>query len=180
MVEGAVQKFLKEVTLLGQPFVKNDKQTVEDLLKSKGASVAASRCTSSAKASKKEGRFRGRSDGAGAGWSSVARPANGESGRRAKSKQCRKTHKQPKKRRIKAPIQAHPAQALRRSPDGRRRLRHQPRRRSSASSPKSAKWRRWASKSAVVIGGGNIFRGVAPGAATWTAPPRTTWACSRP
>ncbi|MGZ8155535.1 MAG: translation elongation factor Ts [Burkholderiales bacterium] len=41
MVEGAVQKFLKEVTLLGQPFVKNDKQTVADLLKSKGASVAA-------------------------------------------------------------------------------------------------------------------------------------------
>ncbi|MBI3041499.1 MAG: elongation factor Ts [Betaproteobacteria bacterium] len=41
MVEGAVQKFLKEVTLLGQPFVKNDKQSVEQLLKSKGASVAA-------------------------------------------------------------------------------------------------------------------------------------------
>jgi elongation factor Ts len=40
MVEGAVQKFLKEVTLLGQPFVKNDKQTVEQLLKSRGASVA--------------------------------------------------------------------------------------------------------------------------------------------
>jgi elongation factor Ts len=41
MVEGSVQKFLKEVTLLGQPFVKNDKQTVADLLKSKGASVGA-------------------------------------------------------------------------------------------------------------------------------------------
>jgi elongation factor Ts len=41
MVEGAVQKFLKEVTLLGQPFVKNDKQTVGELLKSKTASVAA-------------------------------------------------------------------------------------------------------------------------------------------
>jgi elongation factor Ts len=40
MVEGSVQKFLKEVTLLGQPFVKNDKQTVEQLLKSNGASVA--------------------------------------------------------------------------------------------------------------------------------------------
>ena len=40
MVEGAVQKFLKEVTLLGQPFVKNDKQSVEQLLKSKGATVA--------------------------------------------------------------------------------------------------------------------------------------------
>jgi len=41
MVEGAVAKFLKEVTLLGQPFVKNDKQTVADLLKAKNASVAA-------------------------------------------------------------------------------------------------------------------------------------------
>ena len=40
MVEGAVQKFLREVTLLGQPFVKDDKQTVEQLLKSKGATVA--------------------------------------------------------------------------------------------------------------------------------------------
>jgi len=41
MVEGSVQKFLKEVTLLGQPFVKNDKQSVEQLLNSRGASVAA-------------------------------------------------------------------------------------------------------------------------------------------
>ena len=41
IAEGAVQKYLKEVTLLGQPFVKNDKQSVADLLKSKGASVAA-------------------------------------------------------------------------------------------------------------------------------------------
>lgn len=39
MVEGSVQKFLKEVTLLGQPFVKNDKQTVEQLLKGAKASV---------------------------------------------------------------------------------------------------------------------------------------------
>ncbi|MCL4757468.1 MAG: elongation factor Ts [Rhodocyclaceae bacterium] len=41
MVEGAVQKYLKEVTLLGQPFVKDDKQTVEALLKSRNASVAS-------------------------------------------------------------------------------------------------------------------------------------------
>ena len=34
-----MQKFLKEVTLLGQPFVKDDKQTIEQLLKSKGATV---------------------------------------------------------------------------------------------------------------------------------------------
>lgn len=37
MVEGSVQKFLKEVTLLSQPFVKNDKQSVEQMLKEKGA-----------------------------------------------------------------------------------------------------------------------------------------------
>ena len=41
MVEGSVQKYLKEVTLLGQPFVKNDKQTVEQLLKANSASVAS-------------------------------------------------------------------------------------------------------------------------------------------
>jgi elongation factor Ts len=41
MVEGSVQKFLKEVTLLGQPFVKDDKQTIEQLLKSRGARVAS-------------------------------------------------------------------------------------------------------------------------------------------
>ncbi len=41
MVEGSVQKYLKEVTLLGQPFVKNDKQTVEQLLKANNASVAS-------------------------------------------------------------------------------------------------------------------------------------------
>ena len=40
MVDGAVQKFLKEVTLLGQPFVRNDKQSIEQLLKSKGATVS--------------------------------------------------------------------------------------------------------------------------------------------
>ena len=41
MVEGSVQKFLKEVTLLGQAFVKDPsgKQTVEALLKTRGASV---------------------------------------------------------------------------------------------------------------------------------------------
>ncbi len=37
IAEGTVQKFLKEVTLLSQPFVKDDKQTVEQVLKSKGS-----------------------------------------------------------------------------------------------------------------------------------------------
>ena len=41
MVEGSVQKFLKEVSLLNQPFVKNDKQTVEQMLKEKGTTVKA-------------------------------------------------------------------------------------------------------------------------------------------
>ena len=40
MVEGSVQKFLKEVTLLSQPFVKNDKQTVEQMLKEKSATIS--------------------------------------------------------------------------------------------------------------------------------------------
>lgn len=42
IAEGSVQKFLKEVTLLGQVFVKaaDGKQTIEQLLKAKGASVA--------------------------------------------------------------------------------------------------------------------------------------------
>jgi len=39
MVEGSVQKFLKEVTLLSQPFVKNDKQSVEQMLKEKSAGI---------------------------------------------------------------------------------------------------------------------------------------------
>jgi elongation factor Ts len=41
MVEGAAQKFLKEVTLLGQVFVKDDKLTVEKLLQSRKAKVAS-------------------------------------------------------------------------------------------------------------------------------------------
>jgi elongation factor Ts len=39
IAEGSVHKYLKDVTLLGQPFVKNDKQTIEQLLKSKGATA---------------------------------------------------------------------------------------------------------------------------------------------
>ncbi|MFA6179439.1 MAG: translation elongation factor Ts [Candidatus Methylopumilus sp.] len=41
IADGTVQKYLKEVTLLSQPFVKDDKQTIEQLLKSKNASVAS-------------------------------------------------------------------------------------------------------------------------------------------
>jgi len=41
MVSGRVNKFLKEVTLLGQPFVKNPDITVEQLLKENDAKVSA-------------------------------------------------------------------------------------------------------------------------------------------
>jgi len=39
MVEGAAQKFLKEVSLLNQPFVKNDKQSVGQMLKERATRV---------------------------------------------------------------------------------------------------------------------------------------------
>jgi elongation factor Ts len=39
-VEGSVQKYLKEVSLFNQAFVKNDKQTVEQMLKAVNTSVA--------------------------------------------------------------------------------------------------------------------------------------------
>jgi elongation factor Ts len=40
-IDGGVQKYLKEVSLFNQTFVKNDKQTVEQMLKSTGTSVKA-------------------------------------------------------------------------------------------------------------------------------------------
>ncbi len=39
MVDGRIAKFLGEVTLLGQPFVKNPDETVEKMLEEKGATV---------------------------------------------------------------------------------------------------------------------------------------------
>jgi elongation factor Ts len=41
IVEGKVRKWLNEITLLGQPFVKDDKQSVEQYLKNAGGEVAA-------------------------------------------------------------------------------------------------------------------------------------------
>src|SRR5574343_729165 len=41
MIEGSVQKYLKEVSLFNQPFVKNDKQTVEQMLKAANTTVKA-------------------------------------------------------------------------------------------------------------------------------------------
>ena len=40
-IEGGVQKYLKEVSLFNQSFVKNDKQTVEQMLKATGTTVKA-------------------------------------------------------------------------------------------------------------------------------------------
>jgi len=40
-IEGGVQKYLKEVSLFNQPFVKNDKQTVEQMLKATSTVVSA-------------------------------------------------------------------------------------------------------------------------------------------
>ncbi len=39
MIDGSVQKYLKEVSLFNQPFVKNDKQTVEQMLKAANTQV---------------------------------------------------------------------------------------------------------------------------------------------
>jgi len=39
MVEGALNKFLGEISLLGQPFIKDDKQTIEKMLGAKKAKI---------------------------------------------------------------------------------------------------------------------------------------------
>jgi elongation factor Ts len=41
MVEGSLNKFLGEITLMGQPFVKDDKQTVEKMLAARKAKIHA-------------------------------------------------------------------------------------------------------------------------------------------
>ena len=41
IAEGSVKKFLKEVTLVNQPFVKDDKKSVADLLKAADAKIAS-------------------------------------------------------------------------------------------------------------------------------------------
>ena len=43
MVEGGVNKFLAEITLLGQPFVKDDKQTIEKMLAARKTKLNAYR-----------------------------------------------------------------------------------------------------------------------------------------
>ena len=40
MVEGSLNKFLGEITLMGQPFIKDDKQTIEKMLAAKKTRVS--------------------------------------------------------------------------------------------------------------------------------------------
>ena len=40
MIDGKLRKFLGEITLLGQPFVKDPDQSVEKVLKARGGAVA--------------------------------------------------------------------------------------------------------------------------------------------
>jgi len=103
IADGTVQKFLKEVTLLGQVFVKAEdgKQTIEQLLKSKGASVSA---------------FQMFIVGEGIEKKVEDYAAEVAAARRCKNDDHCTT------------LQAHPPQAFRRSPDGRRQLRYQSRR----------------------------------------------------
>ena len=68
MVEGRLRKYLAEITLLGQPFVKDPDTTVEKLLKKAGADGGAVRALRRGRGHRKEtGRFRRRSDGSGKG-----------------------------------------------------------------------------------------------------------------
>ena len=70
MVDGRINKFLAEVTLLGQPFVKNPDETVEKHLKAHGATVKALRALRRRRGHREEeGRFRRRSGGDGQGVS---------------------------------------------------------------------------------------------------------------
>ncbi|MDP4608012.1 MAG: translation elongation factor Ts [Burkholderiaceae bacterium] len=41
MIDGAIAKYLKEVSLMDQPFVKNDKQSIAQMLKEAGTTVSA-------------------------------------------------------------------------------------------------------------------------------------------
>ena len=64
MVEGGINKFLAEITLLGQPFVKDDKQTVEKMLAAAKAEGARLPLPRGGRGHREEAdRLRGRSGG---------------------------------------------------------------------------------------------------------------------
>jgi translation elongation factor EF-Ts len=56
MIEGSVQKYLKEVSLFNQPFVKNDKQTVEQMLKAAGTTCQGLHPVRGGRGHREEGR----------------------------------------------------------------------------------------------------------------------------
>jgi elongation factor Ts len=127
-VEGSVQKFLKEVSLLNQPFVKNDKQTVEQMLKEKSTQVAGFTLYVVGEGiEKKVDDFAAEvAAQVAAAKGSVSPPEprpRGGGGAAATLTLFLFLHGS----RSDAGVQAHPAQAVGRGPDGRRRLRHQPR-----------------------------------------------------
>jgi elongation factor Ts len=69
MVEGAVNKLLGEMTLLGQPFVKDDKQTVEKVLAAKKATLHGYRLLVVGEGiEKKAGDFAAEVKAAAGGW----------------------------------------------------------------------------------------------------------------
>ena len=168
MVEGRSRKYLTEVTLLDQPFVKNDKQTVEQMLKAQGATRQRLHALRRRRRHREEDR-------------TTSRPKSRRRSRRPTAPDrvraamrpprqrghCRAQRRCPDDRSNSSPtacagVQAHPAQAVRRGADGRATRTASTARRSSASSREVREVdaaRR--ARSRVVIGGGNIFRGVA-------------------
>ena len=156
MVEGAVNKFLGEMTLLGQPFVKRrqaDGREDARSEESEGQRLRAS--SSSARASRRK--------------QTISPPKS----RDGKPERAKRQLTMPG-----AEIQAHPAQALGRSPDGRGSLRHQPadhradRRRDRARSSRMGVRDRRGDRRRQ-----HLPRRRARAPRAWTAPPPTTWAC---
>ena len=125
-IEGSVAKFLKEVSLHNQAFVKNDKQTVEQMLKEKATTRPCLHALRRRRGDREEDRrLRGRGRGAG-------RRGQGRLSRRPRSVHRRRldfspARRQERRSRLHGRVQAHPAQAFRRSLDGRRCVRHQSR-----------------------------------------------------
>jgi translation elongation factor EF-Ts len=101
IAEGTVQKYLKDVTLLGQVFVKAEdgKQTIEQLLKAKGASVAELHAVHRRRGHREEGQR--------------LRRRGGRAGGRCRGQQVRVPRPWPYR------SSPHPAQAVGRGADGR-------------------------------------------------------------
>ncbi len=90
MVEGRVSKYLAEVALLGQPFVKNPDETVEKMLKAKGATVSALHAVRRRRRHREaQRRLRGRSRGAGRRRAEVADAVAGARRRLGRAKNRR-------------------------------------------------------------------------------------------